>query len=229
MSCTNDAKWCLPGSIIVTATNFCPPKPSLPNNNGRVHRTKKGGIRFTINGHSYFNLVLITNVGAAGDVHSVSIKGSRTEWQQIYNFDELALTGNFLFSSCGIMIEILRSQTNRITNCNWIWYSEWDFNWIIEPQLGFNSVGFYRMTKLAIIPCTVLLETLFLSKNFSQSVKLSLMVLLLVVGIATVTDLQLNILGSVLSLLAVFITCIAQIVSIINCSFPSPVAQPTSS
>ncbi|KAL0928890.1 hypothetical protein M5K25_000820 [Dendrobium thyrsiflorum] len=84
---------------------------------------------------------------------------------------------------------------------------------LLNLSLGFNSVGFYQMTKLAIIPCTVLLETLFFRKTFSRSIQLSLVILLLGVGIATVTDLQLNVLGSVLSLLAVITTCIAQIMT----------------
>ncbi|PKI54672.1 UDP-xylose transporter 3 [Punica granatum] len=84
---------------------------------------------------------------------------------------------------------------------------------LLNLSLGFNSVGFYQMTKLAIIPCTVLLETLFFRKQFSKSVQGSLLILLVGVGIATVTDLQLNALGSILSLLAVVTTCVAQIMT----------------
>ncbi|GAB2285113.1 UDP-xylose transporter 1 [Dionaea muscipula] len=84
---------------------------------------------------------------------------------------------------------------------------------LLNLSLGFNSIGFYQMTKLAIIPFTVLLETIFLNKQFSQKIKLSLSVLLLGVGIASVTDLQLNFLGSILSVLAIITTCVGQILT----------------
>lgn len=84
---------------------------------------------------------------------------------------------------------------------------------LLNLSLGFNSVGFYQMTKLAIIPCTVLLETVFFMKKFSRGIQLSLAILLLGVGIATITDLQLNLLGSVLSLFAILTTCVAQIMT----------------
>ncbi|CAA2985112.1 uncharacterized membrane At1g06890 [Olea europaea subsp. europaea] len=83
----------------------------------------------------------------------------------------------------------------------------------LNLSLGFNSIGFYQMTKLAIIPFTVLLETIFLKKQFSQKIKLSLLVLLLGVGIASVTDLQLNFVGTILSLLAILTTCVGQILT----------------
>jgi hypothetical protein len=34
LRCDNDGRWCLPGTITVTATNFCPPNYGLPSDDG---------------------------------------------------------------------------------------------------------------------------------------------------------------------------------------------------
>ena len=49
----------------------------------RVPCVKKGGVRFTVSGHDYFQLVLPTNVAAAGSVRAMDVLGSKSkagEW-----------------------------------------------------------------------------------------------------------------------------------------------------
>jgi len=46
----------------------------------RIRCAKQGGIKFEITGNPYWMMVLVYNVGGAGDVSSVRIKGSGPNW-----------------------------------------------------------------------------------------------------------------------------------------------------
>ncbi|KAF0889283.1 hypothetical protein E2562_022834 [Oryza meyeriana var. granulata] len=92
-------------AVVVTATNQAPPPVSgqqgehfdltmpaflqiaeekagiVPISYRRVACTKKGGIRYTITGNPSYNMVMVTNVGGAGDVVAMMVKGNkRVKW-----------------------------------------------------------------------------------------------------------------------------------------------------
>ncbi|KAF7091024.1 hypothetical protein CFC21_093688 [Triticum aestivum] len=174
---------CLPGSTVVTATNFCPPNFGESSDAGgwcnpprahfdmsqpvfqrialyragivpvsyrrfapfrhallplsaqellreltltvpwicscRVACQKKGGIRFTINGHSYFNLVLVTNVGGPGDVHAVSVKSTRSAaWQSLSRNWGQNWQSNALLDGQGLSFRVTAGNGQSVVSNN---------------------------------------------------------------------------------------------------------------
>lgn len=163
-----DPQWCKAGgqSVVITATNFCPPNPSLSSSNGgwcntplhhfdmaqpafdqiatdaggivpvlfrRVPCERKGGMHITINGHSFFNLVLITNVGGMGNIQSVFVKGSTTGWQPMTrNWGENWQNNNKLDGQ-SLSFQITMGDGSVVTRYN-VCPSGWQFGQTYEAE-----------------------------------------------------------------------------------------------
>ena len=78
-------------------------------------------------------------------------------------------------------------------------------------SLQTNSVGFYQITKLLCIPATVFVQSVFYGMKFTWKVKVCLTVIVFGVGVVTVTDLELNRLGTVYGVCAILCTSVSQI------------------
>jgi len=81
----------------------------------------------------------------------------------------------------------------------------------MNVSLALNSVGFYQVTKLTIVPVTLLINYAVYNVGTTMKIKLALCILLLGVGVATVSDVQLQPLGLLFGVLAVLSTAMFQI------------------
>ncbi|XP_066392338.1 expansin-A26-like [Miscanthus floridulus] len=117
----------LKGTVVVMATNQAPPPVSgqkgehfeltmlaflkiteekdgiMPITYRKVVCVRQGGIQYTITGNPHYNMVMVTNVGGAGDVVGLSVKGNKRVkwtpmkccWGQLWT-TEVDLTGESL-------------------------------------------------------------------------------------------------------------------------------------
>ncbi|KAL5703603.1 UDP-rhamnose/UDP-galactose transporter 6 [Ranunculus cassubicifolius] len=77
-------------------------------------------------------------------------------------------------------------------------------------SLMWNSVGFYQIAKLSMIPVSCFLEVMFDKIKYSRDTKLSITVVLLGVAVCTVTDVSVNTRGFVSAFVAVWCTALQQ-------------------
>ena len=102
----------------------------------RVLCQKQGGVRFQLNGNPYWLIVLPFNVGGAGDVVGVNIKGSSTGWLKMSkNWGQNWETGTvFVGQSLSFQVTTSDSRTLQFDN---VVPSSWQFGQTFEGKRNF--------------------------------------------------------------------------------------------
>ncbi|KAG0583234.1 hypothetical protein KC19_3G120000 [Ceratodon purpureus] len=158
--------WCYSyaRTITITATNLCPPGSTggwcnpprahfdlpmpafltLARREGgvapvyyrKVRCAKRGGIRFTIGGNPWFLMVLIHNVGGAGDMRSVRVKGQYTNWYPMYrNWGALWTVRTKLSGALSFAVTTSNGRTVVARNVVGKW---WKFGQTWEARTNFR-------------------------------------------------------------------------------------------
>ncbi|KAG6651457.1 UDP-rhamnose/UDP-galactose transporter 3-like [Carya illinoinensis] len=78
-------------------------------------------------------------------------------------------------------------------------------------SLMLNSVGFYQISKLSMIPVVCVMEWIIHGKRYSKEVKMAVAVVVVGVGICTVTDVKVNAKGFLCSCVGVICSSLQQI------------------
>ncbi|KAL0815690.1 hypothetical protein Bca101_072134 [Brassica carinata] len=85
----------------------------------------------------------------------------------------------------------------------------------MNVSLMWNTVGFYQIAKLSMIPVSCLLEMVLDKIRYSRDTKLSIGLVLVGVGVCTVTDVSVNSKGFLAAFVAVWSTSLQQYVSVL--------------
>ncbi|CAF1709998.1 BnaC03g60580D [Brassica napus] len=80
----------------------------------------------------------------------------------------------------------------------------------MNVSLMWNSVGFYQIAKLSMIPVSCLLEVVLDNVRYSRDTKLSILLVLAGVAVCTVTDVSVNLNGFLAAAIAVWSTALQQ-------------------
>uniref|UniRef100_A0A7C8YWQ1 Sugar phosphate transporter domain-containing protein n=1 Tax=Opuntia streptacantha TaxID=393608 RepID=A0A7C8YWQ1_OPUST len=78
-------------------------------------------------------------------------------------------------------------------------------------SLMLNSVGFYQISKLSMIPVVCVMEWILHNKHYSREVKMAVVFVVIGVGVCTVTDVKVNAKGFICATVAVLSTSLQQI------------------
>ncbi|GAB4840102.1 Expansin-A23 [Ancistrocladus abbreviatus] len=104
----------------------------------RVTCIKRGGIKFEIKGNPYWLLVLVYNVGGAGDVKYMNIKGSNTGWIQMSrNWGQnWQASGNFIGQSLSFRVT---TSDGRTLEADYVVPTNWEFGQSFESKVQFHG------------------------------------------------------------------------------------------
>lgn len=159
-------------------------------------------------------LLIVGNIGCS--VGLILINKSLMDY---FNFKLVLLMTSLHFALPGVALEVFFLLFSRSTERAPI---------PLAPRLGLaflnvlsiatmnlslqaNSVGFYQITKLLCIPCMIVIQGLLWRDFVSVKTKITLLVLLIGVGVTSVTDVRLNLIGGIWGAVAVLTTTLSQI------------------